>query len=238
VLPGVGATVGGIAAYAMAVNTSKHPERFGKGAVEGVIAPDATLGANEGGGLLPTLAFGIPGGESMAILLIAFIGLGIVPGPTMLTDHLDIVFSLVWIIVLGSIVTTLIGIAISPYLARMPNLDHTIMIPVVLTVCFIAAYATRGVEGDVIVAGVFGLLGYVMDRYKYSRANLVIGMVLADMIERSLHLSLSLYGDFFIFTRPVTFAMFVFIVLTTAWPFVRSWRRKRQQALALDGGAQ
>ncbi|MDF2998491.1 MAG: protein of unknown function transrane [Xanthobacteraceae bacterium] len=238
VLPGVGATVGGIAAYAMAVNTSKHPERFGKGAVEGVIAPDATLGANEGGGLLPTLAFGIPGGESMAILLIAFIGLGIVPGPTMLTDHLDIVFSLVWIIVLGSIVTTLIGIAISPYLARMPNLDHTIMIPVVLTVCFIAAYATRGIEGDVIVAGVFGLLGYVMDRYKYSRANLVIGMVLADMIERSLHLSLSLYGDFFIFTRPVTFAMFVFIVLTTAWPFVRSWRRKRQQALALDGGAQ
>lgn len=237
VLPGVGATVGGIAAYAMAVNTSKHPERFGKGSVEGVIAPDATLGANEGGGLLPTLAFGIPGGESMAILLIAFIGLGIVPGPTMLTDHLDIVFSLVWIIVLASIVTTVIGIAISPYLARMPNLDHTIMIPIVLTVCFIAAYATRGVEGDVIVAAAFGLLGYLMDRYKYSRANLVIGMVLAEMIERSLHLSLSLYGDFFIFTRPVTFAMFVFIVLTTAWPFVRSWRRKRQQALAIDGGA-
>lgn len=237
VLPGVGATVGGIAAYAMAVNTSKHPERFGKGSVEGVIAPDATLGANEGGGLLPTLAFGIPGGESMAILLIAFIGLGIVPGPTMLTDHLDIVFSLVWIIVLASIVTTVIGIAISPYLARMPNLDHTIMIPIVLTVCFIAAYATRGVEGDVIVAAAFGLLGYLMDRYKYSRANLVIGMVLAEMIERSLHLSLSLYGDFFIFTRPVTFAMFVFIVLTTAWPFVRSWRRKRQQALAMDGGA-
>lgn len=237
VLPGVGATVGGIAAYAMAVNTSKHPERFGKGSVEGVIAPDATLGANEGGGLLPTLAFGIPGGESMAILLIAFIGLGIVPGPTMLTDHLDIVFSLVWIIVLASIVTTVIGIAISPYLARMPNLDHTIMIPIVLTVCFIAAYATRGVEGDVIVAAAFGLLGYVMDRYKYSRANLVIGMVLAEMIERSLHLSLSLYGDFFIFTRPVTFAMFVFIVLTTAWPFVRNWRRKRRQALAMDGGA-
>jgi TctA family transporter len=237
VLPGVGATVGGIAAYAMAVNTSKHPERFGKGNVEGVIAPDATLGANEGGGLLPTLAFGIPGGESMAILLIAFVGLGIVPGPAMLTDHLDIVFSLVWIIVLASILTTVIGIAISPYLARMPNLDHTIMIPIVLTVCFIAAYATRGVEGDVVVAVLFGLLGYVMDRYKFSRANLVIGMVLADMIERSLHLSLSLYGDFFIFTRPVTFAMFVFIVLTTAWPFVRNWRRKRQQALAIKGGA-
>ncbi len=81
VLPGIGASVGGIAAYAQAVQTSKTPERFGTGAVEGVIAPDATLGATEGGGLLPTLAFGIPGGESMAVLLVAFVGLGIVPGP-------------------------------------------------------------------------------------------------------------------------------------------------------------
>ena len=156
----------------------------------------------------------------------------------MLTQHLDIVFSLVWIIVLASILTTLIGLAISPYLARMPNLDHSVMIPIVLTICFVAAFATRGVEADVIVCAVFGLLGYVMDRYKYSRANLVIGMVLADMIERSLHLSLSLYGDYFIFTRPVTFAMFAFIVATTAWPFIRSWRKRRAAAHArIDGSA-
>ena len=76
VLPGVGGSAGGIAAYAQAVQTSKHPETFGTGNVEGVIAPDATLGANEGGGLLPTLAFGIPGGDSMALLLIAFINMG------------------------------------------------------------------------------------------------------------------------------------------------------------------
>ena len=232
VLPGVGGTVGGIAAYAMAVNTTKNPEKFGKGAVEGVIAPDATLGANEGGGLLPTLAFGIPGGESMAILLIAFVGLGIVPGPTMLTQHLDIVFSLVWIIVLASILTTVIGLAISPYLAKMPNLDHSVMIPVVLTICFVAAYATRGMEGDVIVCFAFGLLGYIMERYKYSRANLVIGMVLADMIERSLHLSLSLYGDYFILTRPITLIMFIAIVGTTVWPFLRS--RRRHAAIAAN----
>ena len=103
VLPGVGASVGGIAAYAQAVQTSKTPERFGKGAVEGVIAPDATLGANEGGGIMPTVAFGIPGGESMAILLVAFINLGVVPGPQMLSDHLDLVFTLVWIIVIASV---------------------------------------------------------------------------------------------------------------------------------------
>jgi TctA family transporter len=165
----------------------------------------------------------------MAILLLAFIGLGIVPGTQMLTNQLDIVFSLVWIVVLGSIVTTIIGIAISPYLARMPNLDPNLMVPIVLAICFIGAYSTRGLPGDVVVCAIFGVLGFVMDKYRFSRANFVIGMVLADMIERSLHLSISLYGEFFILHRPIALTMFVLLVLTTVWPFVRNWRRRRAQ---------
>lgn len=230
VLPGVGASVGGLAAYAQAVQTSKTPERFGKGAVEGVIAPDATMAANEGGGLMPTLAFGIPGGESMAILLVAFISLGVVPGPEMLTKNLDLVFSMVWIIVIANLVVTVIGLAIAPYLARLPTLHANLMVPMVLSVCFVGAFATRGRIEDVVVAAVFGALGYLMDKYSYSRANFVIGMVLATMIERNLHISLTLYGNSFILTRPLTLAMFIFVVVTTALPFVRGWRRKRAQA--------
>jgi TctA family transporter len=230
VLPGVGASVAGLAAYAQAMQTSKHPERFGKGAVEGTIAPSATMGANEGGGLMPTLAFGIPGGESMAILLVAFVSLGVVPGPDMLTKHLDLVFSMVWIIVIANVVITLIGLALCPSLARLPSLHSNIMVPTVLAVCFVGAYATRSRIEDVVVAAVFGVIGYLMDKYRYSRANFVIGMVLATMIERNLHISLTLYGDWFVFTRPITFAMFVFVLFTTALPFIRSWRRKRKAA--------
>jgi len=226
VLPGVGASVGGIAAYAQAVQTSKTPERFGKGAVEGVIAPDATLGANEGGGLMPTLAFGIPGGESMAILLIAFLSMGIVPGPQMLTTGLDLVFSMVWIIVIANVLTTLLGLGISPYLARLPMLNPNIMIPLVLSVCLFGAFATRGLVADVVVAALFGLTGYYMDKYNYSRANFVIGMVLAEMIERNLHISLSLYGSDFIFTRPIALTMLVLMIVTTALPFVRTYRAR------------
>ena len=233
VLPGVGATVGGLAAYAQAVQTSKTPERFGKGAVEGVIAPDATMAANEGGGLLPTLAFGIPGGESMALLLVAFIGLGMVPGPEMLTKNLSLVFSMVWIIVIANVVTTLIGLCISPALARLPTLHVNLMVPMVLSVCLVGAFATRGRVEDVVVSVVFGVLGFIMDKYRYSRANFVIGMVLATMIERNLHISLSLYGKSFIFTRPVALAMFLFIIVTTVWPFIRNWRRRRKQGKAL-----
>jgi TctA family transporter len=236
VLPGIGGSVGGIAAYAQALKTSKHPETFGKGNVEGVIAPDATLGANEGGGLLPTLALGIPGGEGMAILLVAFVGLNIVPGPQMLTTHLDVVFSLVFIIAIASIITSVIGLAISPYLARIPSLNPNIVIPLVLSVSFIGAYAESRKMSDVIVAAVFGVIGYVMDKYNYSRANFVIGMVLAVMIERNLHLSVSLYGDWFLIVRPVALLMLVFIVVTTAWPFVRRWQRqKRADTGALAG---
>lgn len=237
VLPGIGASTGSIAAYAHAVQTSKNPETFGKGNVEGVIAPDATLGANEGGGLLPTLAFGIPGGETMALLLIAFINMGIAPGPTMLTDHLDVVFTLVWIVVLASMMTSVLGLLASPYLARMPTMSANLMVPIVLSVCFLGAFATRGRLADVAIAAVFGAIGYVMDRYNYSRANLVIGMVLATMIERNLHISLTLYGDYFIFTRPVTLMMFMLLVLTTAWPFVRSWRRDRTRAALEQRGS-
>ncbi|MBI4206727.1 MAG: tripartite tricarboxylate transporter permease [Betaproteobacteria bacterium] len=230
VLPGVGASVAGLAAYAQAMQTSKNPERFGKGAVEGVIAPDATMGANEGGGLMPTLAFGIPGGESMALLLVAFIGLGVVPGPEMLTKNLSLVFSMVWIIVIANVLVTLIGLAICPYLARLPTLHANLMVPTVLSVCFVGAFATRGHIEDVVVAFVFGVLGYVMDKYRYSRANFVIGMVLATMIERNLHISLTLHGEFFIFTRPLTLILFIFVIVTTALPFIRNRRRKKAQA--------
>jgi putative tricarboxylic transport membrane protein len=234
VMPGIGATTGGIAAYAQAVHTSKDPESFGKGNVEGVIAPDAAVGGNEGGGLLPTLAFGIPGGEGTALLLIAFINLGIAPGPQMITEHLDIVFSLVWIVILASMLAAIFGMIASPYLARMPTLNNALVIPVVLSVCFIGAYATRGLLTDVVTAVVFGIIGYLMDKYDYSRANLVIGMVLAVMIERNLHISLTLFGDWFIFTRPVAFIMFLFVILTIVWPFLRRWRKARAEVARLD----
>ena len=184
---------------------------------------------------MPTLAFGIPGGEGMAILLVAFIGLGIVPGPQMLTKNLDLVFSMVWLVVLANVLVTLIGLAVAPYLARLPTLHPNVMVPLVLSVCVIGAFATRGMIEDVGVAVGFGVLGYFMDKYHYSRANFVIGMVLATMIERNLHISLTLYGDYFLFTRPVTFAMFVFIIVTTALPFVRSRRRRRAQREAVAG---
>jgi putative tricarboxylic transport membrane protein len=156
-----------------------------------------------------------------------------VPGPDMLTKNLDLVFSMVWIIVIANVAVTLIGLAITPWLARLPALHANLMVPLVLSVCFVGAYATRGRIEDVVVASVFGLVGFLMDKYRYSRANFVIGMVLAVMIERNLHISLTLYGADFLLDRPIALGMFLFVIATAALPFVRHWRRRRQARVAV-----
>ncbi|MDA8228009.1 MAG: tripartite tricarboxylate transporter permease [Desulfitobacterium hafniense] len=230
-LPGVGASIGGVAAYGQAVQTSKNPEKFGTGAVEGVIAPEATNAANEGGGLIPTLGFGVPGGESMTILLSAFVTMGIQPGKELITNNLHLVFTMVWIIVIANLLTTGFGIFTAKKFAKLTTLPGTVLIPVILAVCFVGAYSVKGRIGDVVVAAVFGVIGYLLEKYDYSRADMVIGMVLGLMLERYMHISLTLHGKLFFVTRPVTLVMLIFVLITLAYPFIRKWRLSR------NGGA-
>lgn len=224
VLPGVGGTVGNILAYGHAAQTSKHPETFGKGNVEGVIAPEACIGSNEGGGLVPTLGFGIPGGEGSAILLSAMIMLGIQPGPEMLTKNLYVVFMFVWIIVIANIFATGSGLLAAKQLSRISSLPGNTLIPLVYVVCLVGAYAIRGEIGDVVVAVVFGIIGYVMKKYDYSRADMVIGMVMGLMVERYMHISLKLFGSFFWLTRPWALVLLILVVATAVYPFFRKGR--------------
>jgi TctA family transporter len=227
VLPGLGGDVGAIAAYGQAASTSKDPDSFGKGNVAGVIAPATTLGANEGGGLLPTLGFGIPGGESMAVLLAAFIVVGVVPGPQMLTTGLPLVFSMIWAIVLANILTTGIGLFTAPFFAKLTALPTNLLVPFVLAVCFVGVYAINQQPADVIAAAAFGLLGYALRVHRYSLANVAIGFVLGSILERYLHISITLHGPLFWIERPVTLGLLIFVVVTIAWPFWRMWRRRR-----------
>lgn len=228
VLPGIGASVGGIAAYGQAIQLSKNPEKFGKGAVEGVIAPEATNAANEGGQLVPTLAFGVPGGESMSILLAAFITMGISPGRDMMTNKLDLVFTMVWLIVLSNILVTGFGLLTAGKLAKLSTLPGNVLVPVIMSVCFVGAYAVRRSIFDVFLAALFGVIGYLLDKYQYSRADMVIGMVLGLMLERYMHISLTLYGPAFILKRPVTLALLMLIIFTLVYPFLRKlWKQRK-----------
>jgi len=202
-IPGVGGAVANIVAYAHAVQSSKHPEKFGKGIIEGVIAPESANNAKDGGALVPTLAFGIPGSEAMAILLGAFVLHGLAPGPEMLTKNLGVVFIIIWTIVFANFLATGIGLAFAGRLAKLTYLPGYLLSPLIFIISMLGAFGLRQNMGDVILAFIFGLFGYYMKRYRYSRAALVIGLILGEIVERNLHVSLQAYGPRF-FTSPIS----------------------------------
>jgi len=225
-IPGVGGTVANILAYGHAMQTSKEPDKFSKGNPEGIVGPEAANNAKEGGALIPTLAFGIPGSQGMAILLGAFIMIGIVPGPEMVTKHLDIVFMLVFIVVIGNIFATGIGLISANKLQKLTVIPGKQLVPIILAICLIGSFVTNGRFSDVIVALIFAILGYFMKKYGYSRAAFIIALVLGTLFERYYHITVRLYGSFFIFKRPISLILLILVIISITIPFVQSKKSK------------
>jgi putative tricarboxylic transport membrane protein len=233
-IPGLGGLVAEWLGYGHAVTSAKDPSMFGKGDVRGVIAPETATAAQKPGGILPTVAFGIPGNAPMAILLGVFLIVGLRPGPEMLREKLDITFLMVWVTVAANIIGAVIAYGLQRWLVLICYVRATILAPVVL--CFMvvgATLATRDV-GDVVVFGLFGLLGYVFKRADWPRVPLLIGMVLGNLAETYLFISISRYGLAWLWQRPIVLVILLFIAFTLVLPLVRHFRRRR--GLATAGG--
>ena len=206
IVPGLGSAAASFVAYGHARQTSKTPELFETGTIEGVIAPEAANDAVEGGALASTVAFGIPGSSSMAILLSGLLILGIEPGPRMLNDGVDILFLMVFTIVIANLIGTVFGMALANPLTRLSTLPAYFMVPGITAIIIAGAYAYGSSIGDVWIVVIFGLVGYLCSILRYSRAALLIGFVLGGPIEYNLHLSLQLKGAGFVF-EPLSFAI-------------------------------
>ncbi|MFQ6079774.1 MAG: tripartite tricarboxylate transporter permease, partial [Thermodesulfobacteriota bacterium] len=193
----------------------------------GVIAPESANDAVEGGALASTLAFGIPGSSSMAILITALIILGVEPGPKFMVEQLDLVFLMIWTVVLGNFVGTILGMAVANPLARVTFLRGSLLVPVLLTIILTGSFVIQSAWFDMIVALVFGLLGYAMKRLDYSRPAFIIGFVLGLMVERNLYLSLKLYGSTF-FMEPLSFGLMLLTIVVLVYNVVKIFRSKRE----------
>lgn len=215
-IPGLGSAPASFVAYAHAKQTSKTPEKFGTGTVEGVIAPESANDAVEGGALASTLAFGIPGSSSMAILISALVIMGVEPGPKLMVMHLDLVFLMIWTVVLGNLVGTLLGMVVANPLARVTFLRSSLLVPVLLTIIVTGAFIFHRSWFDMIVVLVFGGLGYAMKKLDYSRPAFIIGFVLGLMVERNLYLSIKLFGGQFMF-QPLALGLMIFTILVLAY---------------------
>jgi putative tricarboxylic transport membrane protein len=226
IIPGIGGSVANILAYGHAMHTTKEPDTFGRGNSEGIICPEAANNAKEGGALIPTLAFGIPGSEGMAILLGVLIMLGLVPGPEMLQEHLDIVFMIVFVLIIGNIFATSIGLLFANKLQGITTINAKQLIPAVLIICLVGSYIINRRFSDVFISIIFAIIGYFMKKFQYSRAAFTIALVLGVMFERYYHISVRLYGHLFIFIRPISLILFLLTTISLIIPFVKIKRSK------------
>jgi putative tricarboxylic transport membrane protein len=215
-IPGIGSAVIDWIAYGYAQRTEKNPETFGTGDVRGVIAPESSNNAKEGGHLVPTIAFGVPAGASMAILLGAFLMHGLTPGPEMLTKHLDVTYTIVWSLTLAHIIGALICLAGSRWLARISTIRPEILLPIVLALVFVAAFEGAHDWGDLYSILIFGVVGWIMKRLGWPRPPMVLGIVIGGIFERYLYISTSLFGPAWML-RPAVLA----ILALVAWALYR-----------------
>ena len=230
-LPGIGSAVIDWIAYGSAARAAardkRNPSTFGQGDVRGIIAAEAANNAKEGGALVPTLAFGVPGSAGMAILLGAFLVQGIVPGPNMLSTNLDVTYTLIIGLALANVLGAGICFLFAPQLARVALIPIGILAPIVIGIVFVGAFQGGRHWGDLVVLLGAGLLGYIMRSLSWPRPPLLLGFVLGALIERYMATSIQIYGTDFLY-RPV-----VMVVLAiTAWGLLAplwlgAWRRWR-----------
>jgi TctA family transporter len=218
-LPGLGGSVVDWIAYGHVIQTSKNRESYGTGDVRGVLAPESANNAKEGGALIPTLLFGIPGSGSMAILLGGFILIGIEPGVTMLTQHLDLTFTMIWSLALGNVAATVLCLLLANHIALLTTIRYAYLAPFMLVLIFFAAFQATREWADLFALFAMGTLGMFMKRFGWSRPALLIGYFLAPRLEPTIYQAYQVYGLGF-FERPIVIGL----VIATALSIFAAWR--------------
>jgi putative tricarboxylic transport membrane protein len=209
-------------AYGSAVQTSKNPEKFGKGAIEGVIAVESANDSKEGGALLPTLAFGIPGSAAMAVFIGGLIMHGFTPGPEMLTTKLDMSYFLIAAAIVSKVVALAVALLIGTRLVFITKIPGSLMAPGIIAISLIGAYTVNGNFYDLVIALLFGVLGLYMRKHSYSAIALIIALVLGGLIESSYYQTLTSFGPSGFFTRPISLVLLTLTVLSLFWPYYKS----------------
>jgi putative tricarboxylic transport membrane protein len=225
-----GATPASFMSYAFAKRFSKHPERFGKGEIEGIVAPETAAHAAGVAAMLPMITLGIPGSPTAAVMLGGLIIWGLQPGPMLFVDNPDFVWGLIASMYTGNVIGVLIVLAFVPFFASILRIPFAILTPLIVVICAIGSYAVHNSMIDIWYMLIFGVIGYVFKKLDYPLAPLVLALVLGDMAENALRQSLIMsQGSLAIFlNRPISgvitaVAIFFFILpVFTPW-----WRKMR-----------
>lgn len=233
ILPGLGATISNILAYSIAKDSSKYPEKFGTGIVDGLVASETANNAVSGGAMIPMLTMGIPGDAGTAMLLAAFMLHGITPGPLLFREHGPVVYSIFAILIVANVFTLLIEMYGLKVFLKLLDIPKQFLYPIIIVLATIGAYGLNNRLFDVLCIFIFAVLGYVLDKNEFPLAPLVLGFVIGPIIELNLRRGLmSTYGSFgAFFTRPISA---VVLGLTLVLLVFSAWQsRKKQKVISL-----
>ncbi|MCW2133125.1 tripartite tricarboxylate transporter permease [Arthrobacter sp. VKM Ac-2550] len=228
VLPGVGATAGTWLAYGQAVATAKDKRQFGKGDPRGIVGPESANNSVEAGDLIPTLLFGIPGGVPSAMLLGMLLTYGIQPGPSIITDHLDLMYLIVWSFAIASVLGALFCFLTVRPLASLTKVPFAVLASGLVAIMLLGSFQEGGQLGDLWVMVLLGIAGWVLKSTGFPRAPFLIGFVLAIPLERYYFLTDSLYNGFEWMLRPGTMVFLAILVLPILWNIFK-WIRARRR---------
>jgi putative tricarboxylic transport membrane protein len=218
-LPGLGGSVVDWVAYGHAVQTTRDRTQFGKGEIRGVIAPESANNAVQGGALVPTLLFGIPGSGSMAIFLGGMVLLGIQPGVTMVEQRLDLTYTIIWSLAIANVIGAGLCVLVSRHVAYLTTLPYSIIAPFMIMIIFFAAYQATRNWGDLSSLLALGVLGVYMRRFGWPRPPLLIGFVLAPGAETYLYQAIQFYGWAWIMRPGVL--IIALIIVASVWAGMR-----------------
>jgi putative tricarboxylic transport membrane protein len=230
ILPGGGAVTSSFVSYAVEKRISRHPEKFGKGAIEGVAGPESANNAATGGGFVPLLTLGIPSNPPMAMLLGALLIHGMQPGPLLMQKQPDLFWGVVTSMYVGNGMLLLLNLPMIGMWVQVLKIPYRILFPLILLFCLIGAYSINNSVADVLIMILFGIVGYLMKKFEYEGAPLILAYVLGPMLEISLRQSLTISsGSFAIFfTRPIAaggMLLAIFLIISPLLPKIR--KRKR-----------
>ncbi|MED4600463.1 tripartite tricarboxylate transporter permease [Paenibacillus validus] len=229
IVPGSGATLASFLSYLLEKKISKNPEKFGKGAIEGVAGPESANNAASGGAMIPLLTLGIPGTGTTAVLMGALIMYNVQPGPLLFSEHPTIAWGLIASMFIGNLMLLILNMPLVKVFAKIIETPPKYLIPMIVAISFFGVYAVQLATFDLFVLIGFGIFGYFMTKQDYPMAPLVLGLVLGPMIENNLRRALTISnGDYSVFvTRPASLIFLLIALLWVAVPVILKMKGKK-----------
>lgn len=237
ILPGGGVIISSFASYGIEKRISKHPERFGKGAIEGIAGPETANNAATGGAFIPLMTLGIPSNVVMALLFGAFMIHGICPGPLLMQDHPSIFWGVIVSMYIGNLMLLILNLPLIGMWIQVLKVPYKILFPIILLLCIIGSYTVNNRVFDIYLMLIFSVFGYLMRKFGYEGAPLIFAFVLGPLFENNLRKSLIIsQGDFSIFfTRPLSLACLVIALVVVLSPLVPRLVKHRKEIAKFDG---